>query len=133
MSNILQKACLFRYIFVVVLLLGVFVKNAEKTFAAGENAAVAIKTGNTTATAKTVIKKKHSPESFSPFAALKQNFSTEATIPHVNFTLPQVVVSVLIKSFTAPANEAIPVYATIIRGVSFINQIVPITILPNAP
>ena len=135
MPKILHKACSLQHFFIAVLLLGVLVLHAEKALAAGINTGnrFEIKTGGTAATSKTILKKKTSSESFSPFAALKQNFSKEATVLHVNFTLQQGLITVLIKSFDIPINEAIPVYAIISPGISFVAQIVPITILPNAP
>ena len=135
MPNILPKSYLFRHILMVVWLLVAFVPIAEKTLAYGATlkGQVAVTSSELTATPKAIIKKKRFSDTLTAYLALKQQFSIEATILHVNFTLQQVVVAVLIRYFAVPANQAIPSYAARTPGISFIAQIVPITIQPNAP
>ena len=135
MPRILPKDHLLRYFFVAILLIGAFALPAEKALTSGEmvKGQVAVNTCGSAATPKAIIKKKISSEAFSPFIGLKQKFSTDATIIHVNFTLLQVVATVLIKYFAVPAHELIPGHATITPGISFIAKIVPVIIQPNAP
>ena len=133
--KILHKAILRRYILVVIMLLGIVLPHAKRIFAYDVNAKakVEVETNSIAATVTTIIKEKHSPEPVFHFESLKLKLLTGATIPHLNFMLQQAAFSVLIKSFAFPVDEIIPAYAVILPGISFIAQIVPITILPNAP
>ncbi|MFD2516204.1 RNA methyltransferase [Pontibacter locisalis] len=66
-------------------------------------------------------------------AVVKQKISLEATTSFVALNLQQAVEPVPQPCFVRVKNELLPAYTTIPPGLSFVAQIFPITIQPNAP
>lgn len=64
---------------------------------------------------------------------VKQKVSLEATTSFVALNLQQAVEPIPQPGFVNVTNELLPAYTTIPPGLSFVAQIFPITIQPNAP
>ncbi|WP_347157706.1 RNA methyltransferase [Pontibacter chitinilyticus] len=64
---------------------------------------------------------------------VKQTVSLEATTSFIALNLQQALKPLLLPDFAAPTDEALPASFAITAGASFVAQLFPVTIQPNAP